>query len=96
MRKFFHTDQVSTGLVAGLAAVAGTCLAVLAFLLLTHRPPQEHLRLFGLAFIPLVFILHHYAKRKQMLVVTRTLIVILFVLFLAYMFVLFHTRSLTL
>ena len=47
-------------------------------------------------FIPLILVLHHYAKKRTQLRVTKTLIVVFFVTFLAFMFYLLKSNILVL
>ena len=57
---------------------------------------MAHVRWFGGMFIPLILVLHHYAKGRNQLRVTKTLIVVFFVTFLAFMIYLLKTKALVL
>ena len=83
--KFFKQDTVWVGLLAGLGSLLAGGLLVAVVFALTGITWEEHARWFGFAFLPLLLILRTYAKRKEQLTVTRTLITVLFVTFLAFM-----------
>jgi hypothetical protein len=96
MKKFFAQDKIIVGLVAGLGAELGFCLALALGLLIAGEPLMAHVRWFGGMFIPLILVLHHYAKVRTQLRVTKTLIVVFFVTFLAFMFYILKTKALVL
>lgn len=96
MKKFFAQDKTIVGIVAGLSSELGFCLALAIGLLVAGEPIMAHVRWFGGMFIPLILVLHHYAKRGKQLHVTKTLIVVLFVTFLAFMIYLLKTKALVL
>ncbi len=96
MKKFFAQDKPIVGIVAGIGAELAFCLALAAGLLIAGESIGDHIRWFGGMFIPLILLLHHYSKRRQMLHVTKTLIVVLFVTFLAFMIYLLKARILVL
>ena len=81
---------------AGLGSEFLFCLLLAAGLLLAGQDIMEHIRWFGGMFIPLVLILRAYAKSHQHPLVSKTLAVILFVTFIAFMFYLFSSHTLTL
>ena len=80
MKKFFAQDKVIVGIVAGLGAELGLA----------------HMRWFAGMFFPLILVLHHYAKGRTQLHVTKTLIVVFFVTFLAFMIYLLKSNTLVL
>ncbi|MBP3740490.1 MAG: hypothetical protein J6I41_05180 [Bacteroidales bacterium] len=94
MKKFFAQDKTIVGIVAGLGSELGFCLAMAIGLLVAGEPIMAHVRWFGGMFIPLILVLHHYAKGGKQLHVTKTLIVVLFVTFLAFMIYLLKTKAL--
>ena len=96
MKKFFAQDKIIVGLVAGLGAELGFCLALTIGLLIAGEPLSAHVRWFGGMFIPLILVLHHYAKSRIQLRVTKTLIVVFFVTFLAFMFYILKTKAIVL
>ena len=89
MKKFFAQDKPIVGIVAGLGSEVAFCIALTIGLLIAGEPVMAHVRWFGGMFIPLILVLHHYA-------VTKTLIVILFVTFLAFMIFILKTKALVL
>ena len=95
MKKFLSQNTVWTGLVAGLGSEFAFCLLLAAALAIAGVDWQEHARWFGGMFIPLLLVLRTYAKRKEQLTVTRTLIAVLFVTFLAFMLFLIKKNLLT-
>ena len=84
------------GLVAGLGSELLFCLLLAAGLLVTGQGLLDHIRWFGGMFIPILLILRAYAKSRQHLTVTKTLIVVFFVTFVAFMFYILSTHTLTL
>lgn len=96
LKKFFSQDRPLVGIVAGLGAEAGFCIALAIGLLIAGEPIGAHIRWFGGMFIPLILVLHHYARRREQLKVTKTLIVVLFVTFLVFMIYILKARILVL
>ena len=84
MKKFFAQDRVMTGLVAGLGSEVGFVVVLVVGLLIAGEPVGSHLRWFGGMFIPLILVLRHYAKGREHLRVVKTLIVVFFVTFIAF------------
>ena len=56
MKKFFAQDKIIVGLVAGVGAELGFCLALTIGLLIAGEPLSAHVRWFGGMFIPLIFV----------------------------------------
>lgn len=96
MKKFFAQDKPIVGIVAGLGSELGFCLAFAIGLLIAGEPIMEHVRWFAGMFFPLILVLHHYAKGRTQLRVTKTLIVVFFVTFIAFMIYLLKTKALVL
>ena len=96
LKNFFSQDRPLVGIVAGLGSEVGFCLALALGLLIAGEPIGAHIRWFGGMFIPLILVLHHYARKREQLKVTKTLIVVLFVTFLAFMIYLLKARILVL
>ncbi|MBR6049220.1 MAG: hypothetical protein IKP83_03545 [Bacteroidales bacterium] len=96
MKKFFSQDTVLVGIVAGLGAEFGFAIVLAIGLLIAGEPIQDHIRWFAGMFIPLIFVLRHYIKDHNHLRVTRTLIALFFVTFLAFMLYLLKARILVL
>ena len=93
---FFKRDEVVVGLVAGLGSEVGYIVALTIGLLVAGEAPLAHARWYGGMFIALILVLRHYAKRGENLKVTKTLIVVLFATFIAFMFYLFASRTMVL
>ena len=89
MKKFFAQDKPIVGIVAGLGSEVAFCIALTIGLLIAGEPVMAHVRWFGGMFIPLILMLHHYAKGRTQLRITKTLIVVFFVTFLAFMIFIF-------
>ncbi len=96
MKRFFTNDSIVTGLVAGLGSELLFCLLLAAGLHLAGLGIADHIRWFGGMFVPILLILRAYAKGRQHYTVTRTLVVIFFLTFLAFMFYLLHNHILVL
>ncbi len=96
MKKFFAQDKPIVGIVAGLGSMLAFCIALTVGLLIAGEPIMAHVRWFGGMFIPLILVLYHYAKGRNQLRVTKTLIVVFFVTFLAFMIYLLKTKALVL
>ena len=95
LKEFFAQDKVIVGSVAGLGSELGFVLALTAGLLIAGQPPMEHIRWYGGMFLCLLLVLQHYAKRREQLKVTKTLIVVLFVTFLLFIIYLLKSGALT-
>lgn len=96
MKNFFEQNKVIVGIVAGIGSMLGFAIALTIGLMVAGEPIGAHIRWYGGMFIPLLLVLRHYAKHREQLTVTRTLIILLFVTFLAFMFYLFQSQTLTL
>lgn len=96
MKKFFAQDKPIVGIVAGLGSELGFCVVLAIGLLVAGEPIMPHVRWFGGMFIPLILVLHHYAKEGKQLRVTKTLIVVFFVTFMAFMIYLLKTKAIVL
>ena len=95
MRRFFAQDTVRTALVAGVGSMLLFCVLLWAGLKIAGEPIAAHIRWFGGAFIPLILVLRAYAKTKKHLVATRTLIILFFITFIAFMFYLLGSHTIT-
>ncbi len=84
MKKFFAQDKTIVGIVAGLGSELGFVIVLAAGLLIAGEHIGDHLRWFGGMFIPLILVLRHYAKGREHLRVVKTLIVVFFVTFVAF------------
>ena len=90
-RQFFLQDKTSVGIIVGIGAMAVTALLLTAGLLVVGEPIMAHLRWYGGIFIPLVFIIRYYVK-QQLSLVTKTLFIIFFLFFIAFMILLFGCK----
>ena len=93
MKKFFSQDKAIVGLVAGLGSELGLIIALTIGLLIAGEAIGDHLRWYGGMFIPLILVLRHYAKGQAHLRVVKTLIVVFFVTFLAFIFYMLRSRT---
>ena len=96
MKNFFQSDNVTVGLIAGLGSEVLTAVLLYAGLAIAGLPLAGHERWFGICFVAPLLILRAYAHGKTHPVVTKTLIVTLFVTFLLFMFFLFKTKAIVL
>lgn len=92
MKKFFSQDKVNVGILAGLGSELGFVVALTIGLLIAGEAIGDHLRWYGGMFIPLILVLRHYAKGQAHLKVVKTLIVVFFVTFLAFIFYMLRSR----
>lgn len=88
MKQFFHQNKVLVGIVAGLGSLLACALLIGLVLAIVGIPVMEHLNWFAGCFLPLVLVLRYYAKEKEYLTVTKTLIVVTFLAFVAFMVIL--------
>ncbi len=70
-----------------------TALLITAILIIVGDSACAHLSLYAGCFVPPILIMRYYVK-KQFSIVVKTMIVLIFVLFIAFMFILFKTHSL--
>lgn len=96
MKRFFTQDRIIVGLVAGIGSELVTTLLLAAVLLISGLGISGHERWFGIMFVPILLILRAYAKSKTHLIVTKTLIIVFFLTFLAFVFYLFQAHILVL
>lgn len=88
LKTFLHKNQISTGVIVGLGLeiIGGFLLWV--GLSAANIPIAANLRLFAAIFILPLLALRYYVKKTQHNVIIKTLMVLLFVTFIAYMFIL--------
>ena len=94
-RQFFHQDKISVGLLVGLGSMAITALLLTVGLLVAEEPINAHMRWYGAIFIPPILLIRYYVKQR-LSVVTKTLFVVFFLFFIAFMILLFSTHQITL
>ena len=86
MSNFFKQDKIIVGITAGLGSELLLAALLTVGLIVAGQPPMEHIRWYAAIFVPPLLLLRHYSKHKSQLRVIRTLIVILFLTFIAFMF----------
>ena len=92
IKKFFNQDSILVGIVAALGSevVGGAIIwAVLTFM---EKPIIEHVKWFAIAFVPTLFVMRYYMKKKEYLLTTKSVITTMFVTFLAFMFIMLRTN----
>lgn len=87
MRKLFDKDTIATGLILGLGSEIAVAAILWLVLILLGESVNEHIRWFGGSVIPLVLILRYYVKKKTYPVVSKTLMVTLFITFVVLLMV---------
>ena len=87
-------DGVGIGLLVSLGSELATALLLWAGLGIANKPVMEHLRWFAACFIAPVVILRFFAKSAQRPVATKTIMVVLFLTFLAFMALLMRNGGL--
>ena len=92
-KRFFTQNLPIVGIVAGLGSMIVTALLITAMLIIVGDSASAHLSLYAGCFVPPILIMRYYVK-KQFSIVVKTMIVLIFVLFIAFMFILFKTHSL--
>lgn len=86
MKEFFHQDKVIVGIIAGVGSELLLALLLTIGLVIAGEAPIDHIRWYAGVFVAPLLLLRYYSKQKSWLRVTRTLIVVLFVTFVAFMF----------
>jgi hypothetical protein len=86
MKGFFHQDKVIVGIIAGVGSELLLALLLTIGLVIAGEAPIAHIRWYAGVFVAPLLLLRYYSKQKSWLRVTRTLIVVLFVTFVAFMF----------
>ncbi|MCQ2299357.1 MAG: hypothetical protein MJZ81_04445 [Bacteroidales bacterium] len=80
-------NTITAGIVLGLGVEIVTALLLWVVLLILGMPAEEHIRWFGVAFIPLVLLLRYMIKKTDRMLVSKTLMGVLFFSFVAFMFI---------
>ena len=86
IKDFFHQDKISVGIIAALGSELIGVGIMMAVMLIAKLSIMEHLQWFAVAFIPTLLVMRYYMKAKVYLTTTKTVIVTIFVTFVAYMF----------
>ena len=92
LKRFFIQDTPLVGLVAGLGSLIVTAMLITGILLVTGNV-STLLSIYAGSFVPPLLIMRYYVK-LQLSTVVKTIIVTLFITFIAFMFLLFKTHSL--
>lgn len=79
-------DKPITGIILTVASELTVVVLLWIGLKIAGIAPGEHLRWFGACFVPPLLILRHYARKKEYPIVTKTIIITLFVTFIIFMF----------
>ena len=84
--RMLKKDNIATGVVVALGSeiLSGAILWIV--LAVIGEPFEDHLKLLGVCFVAPILLLRYYSKSKECPMVTKTIIVVLFVTFIAYMF----------
>ena len=94
IKKFFSQNKVSVGLVGALGSEL-LCAALLWLgLLLAGTPAAAHVRWFAVCIVPPLLMLRFYAKKRRQQTVVKTIISVVFVTFVAFMWLLFNGHHL--
>lgn len=89
VKGFFSQDKPIVGVAAALLSEAGCAALLWLCLLVAGWSVTEHLRWFAACIVPPLLLLRHYAKKHKQLRVTKSIIVVVFVTFVAFMWLLF-------
>lgn len=96
MPSLIKHDGVLQGVLLAACSEVLTAALLYVGLLVAGQPIGEHIRWFAICFVPPILLLRHFAKRKEFPIVTKSLIIVLFVTFVAFMFLLFRTKAIAL
>lgn len=88
LKTFLHTNQIATGIVVGLGLELIVGLILYLGLTIADISIVEHVKWFAVIFVLPIFALRYYVKKTQYHKVIKTLMVLLFATFIAYMFIL--------
>ena len=86
IKRFFHQDSILVGVISSLGSELIGVVIVWGVLTIMNLPLMENLKYFAAAFIPTVLVMRYYMKQKTYLLTTKTVIVTIFVTFIAFMF----------
>lgn len=95
MKHFLQQDTIAVGLVTGLGSIAVLALLLTGGLMIAGEPPTAHLTWYAGCFVAPLLIMRYYIK-QQKATVSKTLMTVLFLTFIPFIFVLFRTHSITL
>ena len=96
MSDFLKNDTVARAFFYALGSMAIVAILLWGGLAVAGMNVESHLRWFGICFLPPLLLLRYFVKRKDALVTTRTIILILFVSFIVFIFFLIRTNAIEL
>lgn len=96
MADFFKRDGILQGIILATGSEILAAALLYVGLLVAGIPVETRLRWFAVCFVAPLLLLRHIAKRKDRTLTMKTIIVILFVSFVAFMFLLLKTKALEL
>ena len=88
MKRFFQQNKIVVGVVAELLSLVLVDAVLYLVLLLLSQNPATRLSWFAVGFVAGVLVLRGYAKRKEYPRATKSEAVVLFISFIAYIFIL--------
>ena len=86
MANFFKSDGILQGIILATGSEILAAALLYVGLLVAGIPVETRLRWFAVCFVPPLLLLRHIAKRKDRTLTMKTIIVVLFVSFVAFMF----------
>lgn len=89
IKEFFSQDKPIVGVVGALLCEMGCAALLWLGLQIAGLSVTEHLRWFAACIVPPLLLLRYYAKTRTQLRVTKSIIVVVFVTFVAFMWLLF-------
>ena len=92
MKQFLQQDSVTVGLIVGLGSITAATLLLTLGLLIAGEPAVDHLQWYAGCFVPPLLLLRYYIKQQRATVV-KTLMTLIFLSFIPFMFILFRTHS---
>lgn len=95
MLDFFKRDGYVQGLLIALFSEVLTAILVLLALHIWKQPVEDSLRWFALCFVPPLLLLRYFAKHKAYPLVTKSVIVVLFVTFVIFMYLMFKFNAIS-
>jgi len=96
MADFFKREGILQGIILATGSEILAAALLYVGLLVAGIPAETRLRWFAVCFVAPLLLLRHIAKRKDKTMTMKTIIVILFVSFVAFMFLLLKTKALEL
>lgn len=93
LKRLLESDTITTGLILGLGSIAATAVLLTLGLLVFGMAPEEHLRWYAACFVPPLLLLR-YVIKLQLITITKTLIITLFLTFIPFMAYLIRSNNL--